>query len=316
MDAEDLQLFARSLADATSRFGGAELDEALGELGWFDALDVEPRAAISTLFELQGRDANVSSGTSRALSTVLSMALDRPAGPSVILPSLNSWRPPGNGTGDGVTVNGLLLGQLHEIATVVASIGADVVAVDVPVASLTTEAIGGLDPRLGLTRARGTIASPAPTPVPWKRAVRMARLALAQELIGCSRAMLDLARTHALERVQFDRPIAGFQAVRHRLAETFVAIESAATMVDEAWEDDAEVTAVLAKALAGRAARTTARHCQQVLAGIGFTLEHPFHFFLKRALTLDELFGSTRSLTLELGRASIASRQLPPARPL
>ena len=38
--------------------------------------------------------------------------------------------------------------------------------------------------------------------------------------------MLDLARTHALERVQFGRPIARFQAVRHRLAEALVAVEA------------------------------------------------------------------------------------------
>ena len=41
------------------------------------------------------------------------------------------------------------------------------------------------------------------------------------------RAMLALARQHALDRVQFGRPIASFQAVRHRLAETLVAIEGA-----------------------------------------------------------------------------------------
>ena len=44
---------------------------------------------------------------------------------------------------------------------------------------------------------------------------------------GSARAMLALARQHALDRVQFGRPIASFQAVRHRLAETLVAIEGA-----------------------------------------------------------------------------------------
>ena len=52
---------------------------------------------------------------------------------------------------------------------------------------------------------------------------------------GASRTMLDLAREHAVERVQFDRPIAGFQAVRHRLAETLVAIEAADAALDAAW---------------------------------------------------------------------------------
>ena len=46
-------------------------------------------------------------------------------------------------------------------------------------------------------------------------------------LVGSARAMLTLARQHALDRVQFGKPIASFQAVRHRLAETLVAIEGA-----------------------------------------------------------------------------------------
>ena len=53
------------------------------------------------------------------------------------------------------------------------------------------------------------------------------RRALGWWLVGTSRAMLALARQHALDRVQFGRPVASFQAVRHRLAETLVAIEGA-----------------------------------------------------------------------------------------
>ena len=48
----------------------------------------------------------------------------------------------------------------------------------------------------------------------------------------------------------------------------------------------------MAKAVAGRSARTVAKNCQQVLAGIGFTTEHHFHRYLRRILVLDELFGS------------------------
>ena len=54
---------------------------------------------------------------------------------------------------------------------------------------------------------------------------------------------------------------------------------------------------------AGQAALTAARHCQQVLAGIGFTAEHQLHLHVKRALVLDGLLGSTRDLTREAGAA-------------
>jgi hypothetical protein len=99
-----------------------------------------------------------------------------------------------------------------------------------------------------------------------------ARRALGWWLVGSSRAMLALARQHALDRVQFGRPIAGFQAVRHRLAETLVAIEGAEATLNLPGDDNPDLTALLAKAAAGKAALTAARHCQQVLAGIGFTV--------------------------------------------
>ncbi len=64
---------------------------------------------------------------------------------------------------------------------------------------------------------------------------------------------------------------------------------------------DDELGALPAKATAGQAARRTARHCQQVLGGFGFTAEHEFHRHVRRVLVLDELLGSTTDLTREAG---------------
>ena len=100
--------------------------------------------------------------------------------------------------------------------------------------------------------------------------------ALAHELIGASRAMLSLAREHALERVQFGVPIASFQAVRHRLAETLVAIEAAQAAVDARVGRRHRLRRCGGQ---GRRRAVTparsAKHCQQVLAGIGFTARAP-----------------------------------------
>ncbi|MFZ1175788.1 MAG: acyl-CoA dehydrogenase family protein, partial [Mycobacterium sp.] len=127
--------------------------------------------------------------------------------------------------------------------------------------------------------------------------------ALGWWLVGTSRAMLSLARQHAVDRVQFGQRISSFQAIRHRLAETLVAIEGAeATLHVAARPDDPDgLASLLAKAAAGQAALTTARHCQQVLGGIGFTAEHPLHHHIKRSLILDGLLGSARELTREAG---------------
>ena len=128
--------------------------------------------------------------------------------------------------------------------------------------------------------------------------------------------MLVLACEHTRTLIQFGRPISSFQAVRHRLAETLVGIEMAESMLESAWLDRSPVTAAMAKAVAGRQARTTARHCQQVLAGIGFTTEHSLHRYVRRTLVLDALVGSASSLTRELGAEVIGTARLPPLSPL
>ncbi|MEU6372583.1 acyl-CoA dehydrogenase family protein [Streptomyces sp. NPDC046909] len=146
----------------------------------------------------------------------------------------------------------------------------------------------GIDPELPLR----TVPSGDPLPL------AMGRRALGWWLLGTGRAMLTLARTHALDRVQFGRPLGAFQAVRHRLAETLVALEGAEATLVAATDP---FGSLLAKAAAGEAALTAARHCQQVLGGIGFTAEHPLHCHVRRALVLDGLLGSARELTREAG---------------
>jgi Acyl-CoA dehydrogenase, C-terminal domain len=150
---------------------------------------------------------------------------------------------------------------------------------------------------------------PDPDPVP----LAAGRRALGWWLAGTGRAMLSLARTHALDRVQFGRPLASFQAVRHRLAEALVALDGAeATLVAaDASDDDKGLSCLLAKAAAGHAALTAARHCQQVLGGIGFTADHGLHRHIRRVLVLDGLLGSSAELTREAGGFLLKERSAP-----
>ena len=145
----------------------------------------------------------------------------------------------------------------------------------------------------------------------WEQALAAGRRAIAHQIAGACRAMLDLACAHALERVQFGRPIARFQAVRHRLADALVALETLEAALTAAWDEPNPMTATLAKAIAGRTARTVATHCQQVLAGIGFTTEHPFHRFLKRTMVLEGILGSSDDLVTDVGRGLLATRFVP-----
>jgi hypothetical protein len=303
IDGHDLELFERSLEHATGNHTGATLDAALDDLGWRDAFVDDPRVAVSRLFALQGA-ANV---TSSALNQVLG------GDGWVVLPALGEWRAAGTSLDGSLHIEGLLIGAPRDTALVVVS----GVGFTVEVGVLRPQPIAGVDPSLGLVAVQGEVADATEVgPVDWPAAVAVGQLALGHELVGASRRMLDLARDHAVDRIQFGQPIAMFQAVRHRLAETLVAIEAAEAALDAAWLDREPVSAATAKAVAGRAARTTARHCQQVLAGIGFTTEHPFHRHVKRTLVLDQLLGSTHALTLDLGARILATQQLPPLVPL
>jgi hypothetical protein len=203
---------------------------------------------------------------------------------------------------------------------VVTSSGDHALAVTMPAASLTCRWVDGMDPDLALvevTGSRGLDGLGAEAlDGDWPSALALGRLAVAHQLVGASRTMLDLACEHARSRIQFGRPIGSFQAVRHRLAEALVGIDMAEAMIDSAWLDPAPRAAAMAKAVAGRQARTSARHCQQVLAGIGFTTEHPLHRYIRRTLVLDALLGSGTALTRELGSEVISTSRLPALPPL
>ena len=320
MDPADLMVFKRSLEHAVATHTGPALDAALLELGWHDALGHDMQTAVATLFSLQGS----AHASSSSLDHVLVQGLDRRDSPptGVVLPFLGQWTPPGELDDGDLIVHGLSSAALatQQEALVVARAGAAVVAAVVPVAELERRPVHGMDPDLGLVevrgRLRGTLALGEVAPSAWSASVALCRLALGHELVGASRKMLELARQHAVERTQFDQVIGKFQAVRHRLAETLVAIEAADAMLGASWEDGSPTTAAVAKAVAGRSARTAARHCQQVLAGIGFTTEHEFHRYVRRIFALDALFGGSRSLTRELGVELLTSQRLPGLVPL
>jgi Acyl-CoA dehydrogenase, C-terminal domain len=314
MENEELALFTSSVTRATESASGEPLDRALEDLGWRDALAADRRAAISILFDAAGR----ANATSSALVWLLADALGVGEGTAVVLPLLRTCAPPGLVESGRCAVAGLgtatLTGQGK--AVVMATTLEDPVACEAPVDALVLRPIGGIDPALGLLEVSGNVEPDRWLPISpaaWDEAIALGQLALSHELIGAARTMLELARQHATERVQFGRPIAMFQAVRHRLADSLIAIEAADSLLAGAWEQPSPVLAAMAKGMAGRGARTAAKHCQQVLAGIGFTAEHPFHRFYKRVVVLDQLLGAGSVLSRQLGTDVLATGTLPPA---
>jgi Acyl-CoA dehydrogenase, C-terminal domain len=320
MDGEERELFEKGLRHAAANHTGEALDAALGELGWRHALAADASAAVSLLFELQG----AANATSSALDDVILGALEPAGTPAVgvVLPTVGGWDAPGRVEGEELAVRGVGTDGLRRrpTAVVVAATGDGHVAAIVETADLELRPVAGIDPSLAMVevavgRVRHRDGAPTP-PAAWPAALAAGRLALGHELVGAARHMLRLACDHARERIQFGRQIASFQAVSHRLADTRVAIDAAEAALHAAWDDGSPLTAALAKALAGRGTRAARRHCQQVLAGIGFTTEHPLHRYVRRTLVLDGLLGDARSLTRWLGDDLLRTRRLPAILPL
>ncbi|MGH2935918.1 MAG: acyl-CoA dehydrogenase family protein [Gaiellaceae bacterium] len=123
------------------------------------------------------------------------------------------------------------------------------------------------------------------------------RAAMAAEAVGVAQRALELGVEYAKGREQFGKKIGVYQAVSHKLADTYADVELARSLAYwAAWcvaEDDeqAPIAAAAAKAFAVEAAVAACERSIQVLGGIGFTWEHPLHRLYKRALWL-EGFGS------------------------
>jgi hypothetical protein len=294
--------------------GNAAADEVLAKLGWLELLAAEPSDAIEVVFSALG----ASNRAATALDDVLASALGLQPRPdlAVLLPPFAAWDPPGRIDADGLHARGLATARAASASEmlVVCGTAPEPWGVTLPIRAAELRAVGGIDPAGGLhavqVRGSATLATRLDSAA-WQSALALGRRAVAHQIAGASRAMLALARSHALERVQFARPIAGFQAVRHRLADSLVAVEALEATLTAACEDPGPETAALAKAVAGRTARSVTAHCQQVLAGIGFTTEHPFHRFLKRTLALEGLFGSADEIVLQIGRQLLAARDVP-----
>jgi len=128
----------------------------------------------------------------------------------------------------------------------------------------------------------------------WQRGV----LGTAAVLVGLAERMLSMTVEYVRSRRQFGVPVGSFQAVKHRLADAYVAVEFARPAVLAAgWAqaaaaaDAAEQTSV-AKVLASDAASAVARAAIQCHGAIGYTTEYDLHLFAKRAWALAASWGS------------------------
>jgi alkylation response protein AidB-like acyl-CoA dehydrogenase len=146
-------------------------------------------------------------------------------------------------------------------------------------------------------------------------ALRAGAAMLAAEQLGLAERALEITLAYVKQRYQFARPVGSFQAIKHRLADWWVAVTqaraasryAAACLADG--DPDTEVAIALAKAVSSDTAMLAAQEMIQLHGGIGFTWEHPAHLYLKRAKSTSLGLG-----TADRHRGTLAHlADLPPA---
>ncbi|AXI76165.1 acyl-CoA dehydrogenase family protein [Peterkaempfera bronchialis] len=286
LDAATAELLTESLRELFAAHpDGSGLAGALAELGWSDVQDQDPAGAVTLLFTEHGRALAASS----LLDDVVLAAL--PDGPAQVLYSCGDC--------------GTLL-RPYDPAAEVLVLGEDGTARVLPPGALAPRPLDAFDTAPGRFTA---VAGPEGTALAsdaGERAVAAAHRALAAELIGVCQSALDLAVQHTSARFQYGRPLATFQAVRHRLSESHVALEAARATLGVAWDDGGAWAARVAKIRAGQAQEQVTRAALQVFGAMGLTLESPLHRHVTRAAFLDLLLGGHRALAERTGAEILA----------
>lgn len=228
-------------------------------------------------------------------------------------------RPGQNGTAgvettfDGASVSGtkvpVLDGEAADFAVVVARDGAGLswVLVDLTGDGIQRAGIESFDPsrpfaRVTFDKAAATRLGAAGQGAELaERLFDRAAVLLAFEQIGSAARAFEITRAYTLQRYAFGRPIASFQALKHRLADLWCAIELArSNCYYGAWalsNDDPElaVAACLARISASEAFDAVARDMIQMHGGVGYTWEYDCHLFYRRSKLLSSVLGTTAS---------------------
>lgn len=185
-------------------------------------------------------------------------------------------------------------------------------------AGINREVTPALDPTLNFATVTFT-ATPARIlslePATMERVRDVFLIALSALQVGAAARGLAMTVEYAGQRVQFGRQIGSFQALKHRMADMHVALETArsisraAARALAAGEPDTPRLAAMAKAWCSESLNLIASETIQLHGGIAITWEHDAHLVFKRAHALDQLLGQTsdqrRRLARELGLTAV-----------
>lgn len=152
----------------------------------------------------------------------------------------------------------------------------------------SAEPVATMDP----TRRLGRITATQTEPIGDDPGIAdYAAILLAAEQIGAATRCLELTVEYTKSRVQFGRPIGSFQALKHRMADLYVAVSAARAVVEDAIAEPSATSAALARVVASEAFSKVAGEAVQLHGGIAITWESDIQLYFKRAHGSSQLFG-------------------------
>ncbi len=123
-----------------------------------------------------------------------------------------------------------------------------------------------------------------------------AALARSAEMLGGAQAVMDIALSYALDRVQFDHPIGSFQAIQHYFADMLIGINGCRNLLQKAaWKISEGIPAArevaMTKARTGDVYRRVTTLGHQIFGAVSFSTEHTMHLYHRRSVSSDLLYG-------------------------
>lgn len=179
--------------------------------------------------------------------------------------------------------------ELHSVARDAAGVSVSpVLSLDMTRPLADVEFSGAASTRVGAASADAAIAV----------AVETGAALLASEQLGIAQWCFETTLAYAKQRKQFGRAIGSYQAIKHRLADLWIEVNSAAAAARYAadtcarQDGDASIAAAVAQAYCSGTAVRAAEECVQLHGGLGMTWEYPAHLYLKRAKSDQLAFGT------------------------
>ena len=159
------------------------------------------------------------------------------------------------------------------------------------------------------------VGSAAETAALINRQSQIAQVLQCAEVVGILQTVFDFTVRWALDRYTFGRPLASYQALKHRFADMKMWLEACRATTAAAVSDvaarsaGAGLSASIAKSYVGEVAGQIVQGCVQMHGGIGVTWEHDLHLYLRRVALYRSMFGTPEEHNLRVYEAEKASRR-------